>query len=227
MRTYKNITYAKEAEIIRTMQVLSEPGVSVERYRAAFYRLGKALGCFLNEKTGGEYGETMLACASEDADWLAHGVLDALSQKKVSLAVFWNGRITLDAQSHLEYSPILKSYVEPISSCQTLILVKSIISTSCVVKTQLTRLVSEIQPRKIYIVAPVMYKDAEKSLRKEFPALIADKFEFVTFAIDTERDKNQNIIPGIGGMVYPKLGLGNLHEKNKYMPELVKERLAF
>ena len=38
MRTYKNITYAKEAEIIRTMQVLSEPGVSVERYRAAFYR---------------------------------------------------------------------------------------------------------------------------------------------------------------------------------------------
>lgn len=225
MRTYQNIVDANDSVIIRDMDVLLEPNVSFEAYRDAFYRIGKALGLFLNEKTGGKYGETMLACASEDADWLAHGVLDGLSQKEVSLAVFWNGRIMLDAQSHLEYSPILKSYVEPIGNCKTLILVKSIISTSCVVKTQLTRLVSEIQPRKIYIVAPVMYKDAEESLRKEFPASIADKFEFVTFAIDTERDKNQNIIPGIGGMVYPKLGLGNLQEKNKYMPELVKERL--
>lgn len=226
MRTYKNITYDNNgSEIIRTMQVLSEPGVSVERYRNAFYRLGEALGVLLNKKTEGQYGDTMLACASEDADWLAQGVLDALSQKEVSLAVFWNGRITLDAGSHLEYSPIIKSYIEPVKSCQTLILVKSIISTSCVVKTQLTRLISDIQPRKIYIVAPVMYKDADKSLRNEFPASIAEKFEFITFAVDTEKDENQSIIPGIGGMVYPKLGLGNLQNKNKYMPELVKSRL--
>ena len=30
------------------------------------------------------------------------------------------------------------------------------------------------------------------------------------------KDKEKGIIPGIGGMVYPKLGLGDMHEKNKY-----------
>lgn len=30
----------------------------------------------------------MLACASEDADWLAQGVLSSISQKNVALAVF-------------------------------------------------------------------------------------------------------------------------------------------
>lgn len=225
MRTYKNITYDADKEVIQDMHTLSEPNVSVERYRNAFYHLGRTLGEVLNNKTAGKYGDTMLACASEDADWLVHGVLETLSQKHVSLAVFWNERITLDSKTHLEYSPIIKSYVEPVDNCQTLIIVKSIISTSCVVKTQLSRLINDMDPQKIYIVAPVMYKNAEKSLRREFPASVAEKFEFVTLAIDTEKDKNQNIVPGVGGWVYPKLGLGDSHDKNKYMPELVKSRI--
>lgn len=226
MRTYKNITYDADKDVIRNMQTLAEPDVSVERYRNAFYLLGKTLGDILNRKTTGEYGGTMLACASEDADWLVRGVLETISQKNVSLAVFWNGRITLDSKTHLEYSPIIKSYVEPVENCKTLIVVKSIISTSCVVKTQLSRLINNIEPQKIYIVAPVMYKDAEKSLRNEFPISIAEKFEFITLAVDTEKDRNQNIVPGVGGMVYPKLGLGDSHDKNRYMPELVKCRIV-
>lgn len=226
MRTYVNIKNKQKSEILQMMQVLLEPEVSIEDYRDAFYQLGKALGMCLNEKTKEKYGNTMLACASEDADWLTHGVLDVLSCKNISLSVFWNERITLDAKSNLEYSPIVKSYIEPIENCETLILVKSIISTSCVVKTQVTRLVNEIHPEKIYIVAPVMYKDAEKSLRNEFPNAIADKFEFVTFAIDSEKDAKQCVIPGVGGMVYPKLGLGDSHAKNKYIPDLVKNRLV-
>jgi hypothetical protein len=225
MRTYKNIIYDADKDVIQNMHTLSEPNVSIERYRNAFYHLGRTLGEILNNKTTGRYGNTMLACASEDADWLAHGVLDALSQKNVSLAVFWNERITLDSKTHLEYSPIIKSYVELVDNCQTLIIVKSIISTSCVVKTQLSRLINSIDPQKIFIVAPVMYMNAEKNLRKEFPISVSDKFEFVTLAIDTEKDQNQNIIPGVGGMVYPKLGLGDSHDKNKYMPELVKSRI--
>ena len=69
MRTYKNITFDKDRETIRLMQLLTEPDVSVEDYRHAFYRLGRELGLLLNEKAGGNYGNTMLACASEDADW--------------------------------------------------------------------------------------------------------------------------------------------------------------
>lgn len=191
----------------------------------SFYLLGNALGELLNKKTHNEYGKTMLACASEDADWLSHGVLNSISQKEVALAVFWNERVTLDQKTKLEYSPIVKSYVEPINDCQTLILVKSIISTSCVVKTQLTRLVNRINPQVIYIVSPVMYKNAQANLLKEFPKSITDKFIFLTFAIDTVKDEKGRILPGIGGMVYPKLGLGDIHEKNKYMPALVKGRI--
>lgn len=104
-------------------------------------------------------------------------------------------------------------------------MVKSIISTSCVVRTQLTHLINKICPEEIYIVAPVMYKDAQTNLKKEFPASISNQFKFLTFAIDTIKDVEKGVILGVGGMVYPKLGLGDIHEKNKYIPNLVKERM--
>ena len=226
MRRYIDIKYEKDRDIIDLMHILSSPISSEESYRNSFYQLGKALGTSLNQHTNNNYGETMLACASEDADWLARGVLESPSQKQVSLAVFWNERITLDEINNVEYSPIIKSYIEPIEGCQTLILVKSIISTSCVVKTQLTRLVNTIKPHDIYIVSPVMYKDASSRLEKEFPISISKKFHFFTFAIDTIKDIQGHVLPGVGGMVYPKLGLGDSHEKNKYVPNLVKERVT-
>ena len=114
MRTYKNLRFDDDKSTIRLMQTLSQPNISVTSYRKTFYEIGKALGQLLNKKTNGNYGNTMLACASEDADWLAHGVLDGISQKEVSLAVFWNERVTLDSKTSLEYSPIIKSFVEEI-----------------------------------------------------------------------------------------------------------------
>lgn len=224
MRTYVNIPNDNKHSIINSMLALIDSHTSVESYRDAFYQLGKALGLLLSHQMHDKLGNTMLACASEDADWLVHGILNSLTQKKVSLAVFWNERLSFDAEKKIEYSPIVKSYIEPIHNCETLILVKSIISTSCVVKTQLTRLVNEITPKYIFVVSPVMYKDAESNLKMEFPEDISNKFNFLTFAIDTERDEHGQVIPGIGGMVYPKLGLGDIHEKNRYIPHLVRER---
>lgn len=225
MRIYKNITYNSDLPTIQALQALSKPGISVGDYKNAFYQIGLALGDLLNKKMDNNYGNTMLACASEDADWLASGVLDSISQKDVSLAVFWNERVTLSQKTKLEYSPIIKSYIEPIENCKTLILVKSIISTSCVVKFQLLHLINKINPEKILILAPVMYKNAQVGLIREFPDYINSKFQFLTFAIDTERSLSGEVIPGVGGMVYPKLGLGDIHEKNKYIPQLVLARL--
>ena len=202
MRRYIDLNYEKDRDILELMHVLSSPISSEESYRNSFYGLGKALGASLNQYTKNSYGKTMLACASEDADWLARGVLESLSQKQVSLAVFWNERITLDEINKVEYSQIIKSYIEPIEGCQTLILVKSIISTSCVVKTQLTRLVNTINPQEIYIVSPVMYKDASSRLENEFPLSISNKFHFFTFAIDTIKDNQGHVLPGVGGMIY-------------------------
>ena len=225
MRIYKNITYNSDLPTIQALQALSKPGISVGDYKNAFYQIGSALGDLLNKKVDNNYGNTMLACASEDADWLASGVLDSISQKNVSLAVFWNERVTLNQKTKLEYSPIIKSYIEPIENCKTLIFVKSIISTSCVVKFQLLHLINKVNPEKILILAPVMYKNAKESLMREFPDCINSKFQFLTFAIDTERNQSGEVIPGVGGMVYPKLGLGDIHEKNKYTPNLVLARL--
>ena len=65
MRIYKNITYDTDKSVIRDMQILSKPNVSVDEYRDAFYRLGKTLGEILNRKTGGRYGPIMLAVDTE------------------------------------------------------------------------------------------------------------------------------------------------------------------
>ena len=111
MRRYIDLNYEKDRDILELMHVLSSPISSEESYRNSFYGLGKALGASLNLYTQNSYGKTMLACASEDADWLARGVLESLSQKQVSLAVFWNERITLDEINKVEYSPIIKSYI--------------------------------------------------------------------------------------------------------------------
>ena len=71
----------------------------------------------------------------------------------------------------------------------------------------------------------VMYKDGIPNLRKEFPETIAQKFDFFTFAVDDERSENNEVIPGIGGMVYTRLGLGDMDSKNSYMPQIVLDRL--
>lgn len=223
--------YTKEyttQEVISLMHQLSDPKTGVPEYRDAFYQLGKIMGLILDEVTLKEYGNTMLACTSEDADWLAKGVLDSISPEELSLSVFWNDRVKLvqTAGKVIEISPIVKSYVEPIKNCKTLILVKSIISTSCVVKTQLTALIDHINPDNIYIIAPVMFKNAHVSLYKEFPHSISEKFRFITLAIDDRKNDKGEILPGIGGMVYPRLGLGNMNEKNNYIPEIVKRKMA-
>jgi hypothetical protein len=73
-------------------------------------------------------------------------------------------------------------------------------------------------------VAPVLFKEAIPNLKKEFPTQISNRFEFIYFAIDNEINEVQEVIPGIGGSVYKRLGLEDGQKKNKYIPNVVKER---
>jgi hypothetical protein len=169
----------------------------------------------------------MLVCASEDADWLATGVESGFGKGELKKSVYWSSRevvYTNEDGSKVEISPIEKAYEEPIEDCELLVIVKSIISTSCVVKTQLTRLIGKISPKQIAILAPVMYKDGIPNLMREFPEEINRKFHFVTFAIDDERVGSE-VVPGIGGMVYRRLGLVNIEIKNHYIPEMVLRKM--
>lgn len=224
MRTYKTYGY-EDTHIVRdSLEKLASERINKYDYREAFLTIGKELGRVILHKLPDNYKvSTLLACASEDADWLAKGVMDGLESDNLPIAVFWTKRFHL---GNVDISPIIKSYQDEVEgTCETLIIVKSIISSSCVVKTQLLRLISRFTTKQIFIVAPVMYKDAEKNLIHEFPKDISEKFSFITFAIDDEIKENV-IIPGIGGWVYPRLGFENEEIKNRYIPHIVLERMA-
>ena len=228
MRQFRNLKYGDEAVIRASLNALADKRTSVCKYREAFQLLGIELGRLLAlEYKSVSADQTMLVCASEDADWLANGVEIGFSKGELKKSVYWSSREVVHINedgSKVEISPIEKAYEEVISNCQLLIVVKSIISTSCVVKTQLTRLIGRVSPKKIAIAAPVMYKDGMPNLMHEFPDEISGKFHFFTFAIDDEREGSE-VIPGVGGMVYPRLGLGNMEEKNHYIPEMVLSKL--
>ncbi len=106
----------------------------------------------------------------------------------------------------LQSAPIIKKYQEPSGRIVNyLIIVKSIISGACVLKTNLNHMIWKIEPEQIFIVAPVMYYQAEQKLKNEFNKPIYDKFQFFYFAKDDQRTPEGEVLPGIGGMIYNRL----------------------
>lgn len=222
-RKYVNLNHGNEKRVKHALAQLVKQDVDSADYRIAFSELGAELGTLIVENNP-NMGKVLLVCASEDADWLAKGLEDNLHED-IGLAVLWTHRIVVCDNPKIEISTIDKSYIDMVGdTCDTMIIVKSIISTSCVVKSQVNYLVQRVRPKNIIIAAPVMFVDAEDSLMREFPKDISSKFTFFTFAIDDKRDMDGVVLPGVGGMVYPKLGLGNADKKNFYMPQLVRER---
>lgn len=226
MRRLLSNRYEHAEKINSLLNTIADRTTTVSDYRASFYSIGEELGLIIKDKLPKGYNETtLLACASEDADWLANGFMRGLGEPKLPIVVFWGARQKLS--NGVDINAIIRTYKDNLKSqCENLIIIKSIISSSCVVKTQLMRLISDLTPKKIFIIAPVMYKDAEYNLCMDFPQNISSKFKFLTFAVDDEINDHKEIIPGIGGMVYPRLGLGNESEKNSYIPEIVKLRMA-
>lgn len=225
MRIYSNISKDNEFIIRNSLNTLTIQDVSVEDYRKSFEELGIQLGKIISDEiTNISSDNIMIACATEDTDWLAKGIRTGLCTPNAPISVFWSDRVLLykDKKGNkIEISPIIKSYEEPIDNCKTLIIVKSIINTSCVIKTQLLRLIEKLKPEQIIIAAPVMYKDAQSNLRKEFPESISSKFKFFTFAIDDEC-KDGQVIPGIGGMVYSRLGINDVKH---FMPSTLSRKI--
>ena len=70
-----------------------------------------------------------------------------------------------------------------------------------------------------------MHSQAKAKLRREFDAAIAARFQFITCAVDSEKD-GENVKPGIGGSVYELLGLGDKHAKNRVRPRILSQRAA-
>lgn len=187
--------------------------------------LGEQFGRSLNNLLTG-VKNLLLVCTNEDADFLAQGVLRGLGSfqgPSVALACFWNDRVRLEGTTDLsvELAPIVRKYVEP-GECDAILVLKSIIASGCVVRTNITEIIHDRNPDRVLIFSPVVLKGADDRLQEEFDSDIARRFEFFWFAEDTETNDKGEVVPGVGGNVYERLGLGS--EKIRYVPELVKER---
>ncbi len=112
-----------------------------------------------------------------------------------------------------------KEYVDPTmpKTVDDVVIAKSIISSGCIVRANLEEFLGVRKPRRVFIVAPVMLKGAEETLRAAFPRSLSKRFEFISFATDTRRE-GPVVVPGVGGVVETRLGL-----KGKLAPALIKQ----
>ena len=220
MRTYSQ--FATNNARAMLYKLISQPPVA--EYREAMYALGNEFSQPIAQKVG-KNKRIMLICTNEDADFLAAGLIEGLRVRgfdHVALTCFWNDRVSLTSER--EIAPIVRRYSEPTGIVDVFIVAKSIISSGCVVRTNLSELVYDKNPSEVLIVAPVILRGAEKQIRDEFPPSVSEKFEFYWFAEDNERKENGEVVPGIGGSVYELLEVGTSATKNNYIPEIVKRR---
>jgi hypothetical protein len=201
--------------------------IGPDAYRAAMTRLGVLFVSLHPERFTG-INRLLLICTNEDADYLARGVLAGLEARGgpvVRIACFWNERESIPGTLSglkVELAPIIRRYVEP-GEAEAFLVVKSIIASACVVRTNITELVYDHNPARVLIFAPVILKGAQERLGQEFDDDVSRRFEFCWFAEDDEKE-GENVKPGIGGQVYERLGIGTRADKNRYTPELVRER---
>ena len=195
-------------------------------YAAIMYNLGQEFGKILLGQLN-ENSRLVLACTVEDADYLAKGILEMLEKQigSVVLCVFWNKRFKVGNKDGISVAPIVKEYREKgVEQSNVLVIIKSVISSSCVVRTNLTRLIEALNPGQIYIVSPVLLKGATTNLENEFDASVSSKFRYLYFAEDDQRNEDGIVLPGIGGDVYQRLGFQGQEAKNRFIPSIVKER---
>lgn len=225
LRKYTTISQ-DDAEARYLVDEIADLSIDVPRYRAVMEALGRKLATHMVKSIPvADNYDICVVCTAEDADYLAKGVIDTLNDcgmsSRVKLLCLWNDKIRKPA---LSLSPIIKQYKEePTTQKVNYIIVKSIISGGCVVKTNLMRALSNKNFNTIFIASPVMVTGAQARLEQEFPSTIARHFTYFSFAEDSDGSK-ENVEPGIGGSVYARLGLGDEQTKNKILPDIVKTR---
>lgn len=206
---------------------LADRGTDSAGYGEAMYELGRIFGEVILSRINNSSEKVSLATTVEDADYLGKGIIETLESngRKTWLTVFWNKRFKPNKDNNISIAPIIKEFHEKgYEQTSVLIIVKSVISNSCVVRTNLTRFIEEVKPSQIFVVAPVLFKNATNNLKSEFDPEISDLFQYLYFAEDDERTDDGIVVPGIGGDIYQRLGWGNQEAKNRSTPQIVKAR---
>lgn len=210
-----------------TLTVVQSKSTSVRDYRAAMQQLGSYLGAAMARSEIRRGDVVCLGMTVEDADFLGRGAVKSLEDAgvKVSVACFWNERGDAFDLDWADMAPVVQQYREPAPErIDHLVILKSVISGACVVRSNLEYLFDEVSPGRVHVAAPVMLEGADERLEKGFSKELAERFEYWTFEVDTVRTDEGEIVPGIGGEIYERLGLGSKQTKNAFVPDFVKER---
>ena len=228
-RTYSTSAQSRVEQVQPLLDQLAAKSTLPEVYQATMFELGRHLGAAILDEISDTDSQACLACTAEDADFLAKGILEKLEANltQMAFACLWNQRVSPFGMTNLTVAPVIREYQEPLHrQLKYLIVAKSIISSGCVVRSNLLHLISKTQPEVIFIVAPVVHSESEVRLRQQFEPSVYGKFRFIYFAEDSDRTPEGEVVPGIGGMVYERLGIGEPISKNRYIPEIVKSRRA-
>lgn len=227
-RTYSEVALSNLGVIQPLLNRLADKSTESTAYQETMFRLGVALGDAILTQIDDKTASACLACTAEDADFLARGILNPLETQlaKVALTCLWNQRFSPFDVQDLTIAPIIREYREPIEArVKYLIVAKSIISSGCVVRTNLIHLIQKIEPEIIFIAAPVVHTQSAQNLKDEFEPAIYNKFHFVYFAEDSDRTPTGEVVPGIGGYIYQRLGLQQEKDAGvRYIPDIVKQR---
>lgn len=211
------------------LDVLVDSSSDSQSYQDALTALGEQLSQSIIEKLDPVAPKDItLAVTAEDADYLAKGFIKNYEQqsgKKVFLACFWNDH-RIEDESKKSIAPVVNEYLQPgFDNSHILVVIKSIISGSCVVRSNILSLYNRMSPDSIFIAAPVMHKDAESNLSTDFPSEFFAKFDFTWFAKDSVKDGDGTVLPGIGGQIYERLGLHGKPHETHLMPHEVRTRI--
>jgi hypothetical protein len=218
-RNLSTLSTLANYHVVKLLDIVTDDSSFLDVYQKVMQELGSHFGDIIAGNITDKNSNLSLACTVEDADFLAKGILDKLERhfNYVSFSCFWNRIFSPFDDNELEVSPIIRQYQEPKNGeIDYLVVIESISSSSCVIRTNLTNLLQELNPKQIFIVAPVMYYKVKENLRKSFEETIYNKFIFLYFALDDERPSQRECIPGITSSVYKKL----------YTPKIVKTRRA-
>lgn len=221
--------YPEEASGIEMLGNLLDASRTPKEYQCTMYNIGRLLAEKLRVEHKVSASKSICIVSTvEDADFLSKGVYDVLNEKgfKLFFVCMWNQRESL-YEGAATVAPVIRKFTQPgYETADEMIVIKSIISGSCVVKTNITALFDKIQPRKIHIVSPVMHVDSASKLLNEFPKTYSGIFDFEYLAKDRDRDnKTGEVRPGVGGNVYERLGFTGQPDKNRYWPKLVKSMM--
>ncbi len=205
--------------------LLNEPPIA--QYGRAMKSLGKSLGLAIKSRLGSDKPFAIVS-TPEDADFLVDGMLSSLPRSRARLVCYWTKR------KHFEdgdLATVVQQFVDPRltnhPNVETVVVAKAIISSGCIVRTHLEKFLTESQPKRVIIAAPVMVKGADQQVASAFPKAISRTFEFVTFAKDPAAGPDGVVRPGVGGVVEERLGLKDRPER--FSPALIsawRERYA-